>query len=183
MLFRSKIQSSNADPHGTKSPPRDASASEKLRVDVRELSREESLALLARHHVGHVGITFHDRLRLKLCNYVYSEGWIYARTELGADATIARHHPWAAFEVDEVSGLYDWRSVEVSGSIEFLSSDIKFGDWFAFENAVRLMRAQVPQVLTADDPTPQRVQLVRVHLDSVFGRESQSLTSTPLPLP
>ncbi len=154
----------------------------KPHVEIRELSRDESLALLARHHVGHVGISFHDLVRVELAAYVYSEGWIYARTELGDDVTTMKHHPWAAFEVDEVQGVYDWRSVEIWGSVEFLSADFHSRDWFEFENAVRLMREAVPQVLTADDPLPERVQVVRMHVDNIRGREAYSGTPEAFPV-
>lgn len=155
----------------------------KLRVDLREMSRDEAVALINRHHVGHIGVTFHDLMRLKLCNYIYSEGWICARTELGADLVTARHHPWAAFEVHEAESIYDWRSVEVLGAVEFLSSDMQSSDWFLFETAVNLLRTAVPQILTADDPMPQRVQLLRVHVDTILGRESRSDTPETLPAP
>ena len=156
---------------------------QKLRVDVREMTRDEALALVAKHHVGDVGITFHDILRLKLCNYIYSEGWLYARTELGDNVVMARHHPWAAFQISEIDGIYDWRSVEVSGVLEFLSPDENGSGWFEYENAVRLLQSAIPEVLTADDPMPQRVQLLRVHADNIFGRESRSTTSESLPRP
>lgn len=146
----------------------------KIRVDVRELSSDEAISMVGRHHVGHIAITFHDLVRLKLCDYIYAQGWIYARTELGEDLVMARHHPWAAFEVDETDGVYDWRSVEVWGAVEFLSADVGSHDWYEFENAVELLRTAVPQILTADDPLPKRVQLVRVHTDKIFGRESSS---------
>jgi len=155
----------------------------RLHVDVRELSHEEALDVLDRHHVGHIGISFHDLVRLKLCNYIYSEGWIYVRTELGEDLVMARHHPWAAFEIHEAESIYDWRSVEVLGAVEFLSSDMQSGDWFRFETAVRLLRAAVPQILTADDPMPQRVQLLRIHVDTIMGRRSSSGMPETLPTP
>ena len=154
-----------------------------LNVTVRELSRDECLAILSKHHVGRVGITFHDHLRVKICNYLYSEHWIYARAELGEDLTMAEHHPWAAFEVDEVDGILDWRSVDVRGAIEFLSSDMHSQDWFEFENAVRLLRDAVPQILEAGDPLPNRIHLLRIHLDNVLGRESRVGNPRPLPQP
>jgi len=40
----------------------------KLHVDLRELSNDEAVEMLSQHHVGHVGISFHDLVRLKLCN-------------------------------------------------------------------------------------------------------------------
>ena len=154
-----------------------------LNVTVRELSRDESLAILAKHHLGRVGITYQDRFHLKICNYLYSENWIYTRAELGDDLVMAEHHPWAAFEVDEVDGILDWRSVEVWGAIEFLSSDMHSQEWFEFENAVRLLRGAVPEILKADDPMPKRIHLVRVHVDNVLGRESRVGNPRPLPQP
>lgn len=155
----------------------------RLHVALRELSHDDAFELLNRHHVGHVAISFHDLVRLKLCNYIYSAGWIYVRTELGEDLVMVRHHPWATFEVHEAESIYDWRSVEVSGAVEFLSSDMQSGDWFRFETAVRLLRAAVPQILTADDPMPQRVQLLRVHADTIVGRQSSSGEPETLPVP
>ena len=154
-----------------------------LHVDVRELSQDESLAILASHHVARVGLSFHDLIKVKLCNYIYSEGWIYARTELGPDLTIAQHHPWAAIEVGRVESIYDWQSVEVSGAIEFLHSDMQSRAWYEFENAVNLFRMAVPQILTADDPMPRRIQLMRVHVDTIMGRESRSASAQALPKP
>jgi hypothetical protein len=122
-------------------------------------------------------------MRLKICNYLLFEGWIYARTEPGDDVTMARHHPWAVFAVSEVDGIYDWRSVEVWGDIEFMSSDVPPHEWFEFETAVRELRKLVPQVLTANDPVPLRVQLLRIQADRVVGRESRSNSAGSLPHP
>ncbi len=152
-----------------------------LVVDIRELTRDQSLALLARHHIGHVGISFHDILRVEIAAYVYADDWIYARMELGDELTTVQHHPWGAFEVDEVESIYDWRSVEVRGAVQFLSSESHGRDWFEFANAVRLMRQVVPQVLTANDPLPQRSQIVRLHIDDIRGRAAASSAPTTLP--
>ena len=43
---------------------------DKLRAEVREMSRDEAIALLSRHHVGRVAISFHDRVRLKIADYL-----------------------------------------------------------------------------------------------------------------
>lgn len=161
-------------------PVHDSSA---LTVDIRDLAHDESLALLARHHIGHVGISFHDILRVELAAYVYADDWIYARMELGDELTTVQHHPWGAFEVDEVESIYDWRSVEVRGAVQFLSSDSHGRDWFEFANAVRLIRQVVPQILTADDPLPQRSQVVRLHIDDIRGRVARSSAPTTLPRP
>lgn len=177
----SKLAAQNPSPPSVENHSAGSSTDDKLHVDFRVLPGDESLALLAKHHVGRLGISFHDVMRVEIANYVYAEGWIYARTVLGADVLTVRHHPWVAFEVDEVEGIYDWRSVEVSGAAEFLASDMSSHDWFKFENAVRLLRDVISQVLTADDPVAERVQLLRMHVDNVRGRESRASIQDALP--
>ena len=58
------------------------------------------------------------------------------------------------------------------GQIDVLKSDFRSPDWFAFENAVHLMRSVVPQVRTAEDPLPERAEFVRIRVDKVRGREA-----------
>jgi nitroimidazol reductase NimA-like FMN-containing flavoprotein (pyridoxamine 5'-phosphate oxidase superfamily) len=180
-MDRSRRKTPHAAARGARTQPAREIAG--LSVGIGDLSREDSLALLARHHVGHVGISFHDILRVELAAYVYSDDWIYARMALGDELTTVRHHPWGAFQVDEVESIYDWRSVEVRGAVQFLSSNSHGHDWFEFANAVRLMREVVPQVLTPDDPLPQRSQIVRLHIDDIRGRVSQSSAPAALPPP
>lgn len=182
-MTESRSKPARSAPPQRDDAPAATRASPRLHVDLRDLSRDEAIELLSVHHVGDVGISFHDLVRLKLCAYIYSEGWIYARTELGEDLVMAKHHPWAAFEVHEVESIYDWRTVAVSGAVEFLSSDIQSYDWLGFENAVRVLRAAVPQILTDNDPMPQRVQLLRIHVDTIMGRESSSGMPETLPSP
>ena len=146
-------------------------------VAIRDLSRREFEALLTKHHVGRLGISFHDRVRVELANYAYHKGWIYARTEQGSDLASMQHHPWAAFEVDEIDGMYDWRTVEVSGSIELIAKGSAFARSSVFETAVQLMRTVVPAVLTSNDPIPERVQILRIHVDEIRGREARSGTA------
>ena len=75
------------------------------------LERDEIDALLARHNVGRIAYTFRDRVDVEPINYVYRDGWIYLRTGPGSKLTTLARHPWVAFEVDEVDGPFDWRSV------------------------------------------------------------------------
>lgn len=144
-----------------------------VRVDVRALSRDDALALVAQHHIGHIGLGIHDLIRVELTPYVYADDWLYMRAVVGEDLEVLTRHPWAAFEVDEVESVYDWRTVEMSGAVEILSSDPHAAHRFDFEQAVRLLRSVVPALLTAEDPLPDHVRLLRMHVDTVRGRESR----------
>src|SRR5690242_12257619 len=78
-------------------------------VEIRSLERREAELLLSHHHTGRMAFAFHDRITIELVNYVYADGWIYARIEHGPALTTLQHHQWVAFEVDELKTVYDWR--------------------------------------------------------------------------
>ena len=152
-----------------------------MRVETRRLTREAAESLCAKHHVGSLAIGFHDALTIELVNYVYSEGSIYGRLEDGPDLTVLKHHQWVAFQMSEVEGVYDWRTVTVRGSVQLLIAERSEHDRAECEKALALLRSVVPAVMTDRDPIPQRVQLFRLFIDSIEGRESRSESARGLP--
>jgi uncharacterized protein len=152
-----------------------------LHVETRSLDRHEVELLLSKHHTGRMAFAFHDKITIALVNYVYADGWIYARMEQGPALTTLRHHQWVAFEVDELKTVFDWRAVTVHGSVQFLSDDRSSPEWRDFNRAAELIRAQVPSVLTSADPLPERTQIYRIHVDELVGRESRSNAPQQLP--
>lgn len=143
-------------------------------VRVRDLERAESEALLASMHVGGLAFAFHDRVGLSLVNYVYRDGWIYGRLEDGPDLDTIRHRQWAALEAREATGIYDWKTVTVSGVVELLSPNDSPEAARIFHEAVSILRSVVPAVFTARDPLPQRVQVFRLFVDTIAGREART---------
>ena len=138
----------------------------------RELSRAESDALLERNLVGRIAFTFRDRVDIEPVHYVYSEGWLHGRTSLGTKLATLRHHPWIAFEVDEIKGLYDWRSVIVRGVVHLPDGEGSPSDRETFESTLGLIRKLEPLALKPGDPTPERQVLFRIHVDEVTGRSA-----------
>jgi nitroimidazol reductase NimA-like FMN-containing flavoprotein (pyridoxamine 5'-phosphate oxidase superfamily) len=153
----------------------------KTMVSTRELDRKAIDALLSKHHVGFMAIAFHDHVTIQLVNYVYADDWIYARMERGPDLTAVRHHHWVAFEVSEVSGVYDWRTVSITGSVQLLTDGPAAQAAEQYQAAVARLRSAVPAVFTDKDPMPQRVQLFRLHVDEASGRESRRNAHGDLP--
>ena len=143
----------------------------------RELSREECDVLLTRNHVGRVAFSFHDRVDVEPVHFVYAEGWIYGRTAPGAKVAILRHHPWVAFEVDEVEGLFDWRSVVAHGAVEIPEADGSLADREAYERILARIRKVLPSALSASDPAPERVLPFRIHVDTISGRAASTGTA------
>ena len=135
-----------------------------------DLSREESIDLLKRNHVGRLAFTFHDRVDIEPISYVFAEGWLYARTSPGTKLATVHHHPWVAFQVDEVRSRVDWKSVVVHGTIYFLDADRGEMERGEYDAAVKILRSADADALTSADITPQRQALFRIHADDIVGR-------------
>ena len=148
----------------------DAGARDAAHPAFRELDREEMEQLLARNNVGRIAFSLHDRVDIEPINYVFYSGWIYGRTSHGTKLSTIAHHRWVAFEVDEVGGIFQWSSVVVKGAFYLIDADSSIRQDPAFNRGVELLRALIPQTLTAHDPTPFRNSVFRVHLDEVTGR-------------
>ncbi|HEY0930701.1 MAG TPA: pyridoxamine 5'-phosphate oxidase family protein [Gemmatimonas sp.] len=134
------------------------------------LNVAECEALLAAHHVGRLAYTFRDRLDIAPVHYVYRDGWIYGRTGPGAKMDIVAHHPWVAFEVDEVDALFRWRSVVVHGRIEILDPDGTPHDRERYEIGLAAVRSLSPAALLVDDPSPHRDIIFRLPTSEMTGR-------------
>lgn len=139
----------------------------------RDLSEEESLALLERNMVGRLAFTFRDRVDVQPLLYVHDEGWLYGRTEEGEKLVTLTHNQWVAFEVDEVHGPFDWQSVVVRGSFYRLDEEDRT-DPEVRAHAVRLLRRYLPETLRSGDPVPHRTVLFRIDVRELTGRESST---------
>ena len=136
----------------------------------RELDRGECDAILGRNQLGRIAFSFHDRVDIEPIHYVHRGEWLYARTSPGAKLTVLGHNRWVAFEVDEVDGIFDWRSVVVRGSVYVLDPDGAQLDQRAYAEAVKLLRAVIPGAFAAHDPVAFRNLVIRIHVDEVTGR-------------
>jgi len=134
-----------------------------------ELSRDEAVKFLGQNHVGRLAFSFHDRVDIEPISYVYSGDWLYARTAPGTKLTIVQHHPWVAFEVDEIHSRVDWRSVVVHGTIYFMDPS-READRKDYDAAVKILRSADADALTSADATPQRDLLFRIHVDEIVGK-------------
>jgi uncharacterized protein len=137
----------------------------------RDLTSEESRAILERHHVGRIAFSFHDRVDIQPIHYVFKDNWLYGRTGRGSKFSTLVHNPWCAFEVDEIRGLFDWESVVVKGHLELLDPELASQD--AYARGLELMRDIVPETFRDGDPVPQRSILFRVHASEVTGRAAR----------
>jgi len=139
------------------------------------LDRAASEALLHAHHVGRLAYSFRNRVDIEPIHFVFRDGWLYGRTQHGTKVNILAHEPWVAFEVDEVDGLFDWRSVVVHGRIEFPDPEGSPLERAQHERAVAAFRTLLPDAFTALDPTPSRDLVFAISVQEITGRAAQSV--------
>lgn len=151
-------------------------------VVFRELSREEIEAMLLRNNVGRIAFSYHDRVDVQPIHYVYERGWLYGRTSEGDKVAALKHNQWIAFEVDEVTDVFDWRSIVIHGSFWILHPRGSPHAEELWVKAAELVSRIVPGALTEHDPVGFRQTLFRIAVADVRGREATlkvSERSTP----
>lgn len=141
---------------------------------IRELDRDECVALLDRHVVGRLALAHRDRVDIVPIHYVHHEGWLYGRTAAGTKLEIAVHNRWVAFEVDEVDAVFDWRSVVVKGGLYLLRPEGSDHEQAIYDLGVQMVRRIIPEALTPQDPVPERAILFRIHVDEITGRAART---------
>lgn len=136
------------------------------------LVETESRSFLARQHVGRLAYSFKDHVDIEPISYTYDGGWIFGRTSIGTKLSTLAHHPWCAFEADEVSGPFEWTSVVAKGMFYIL--DPKSGSSDLYARAVASTKALMPDAFSVSDPTPQRSVLFGIHVNEITGRRARS---------
>jgi uncharacterized protein len=143
----------------------------------RSLEPAEIEEILQRNHVGRLAYARGAQVDILPIHYVFDSGWIYGRTSPGAK--IEATSPWhpVAFEVDEVEGLYDWRSVVVRGGFYIIPEDGAAWEHEVRMKAVGLLRRLVPATFRDEDPTPERTLLFRIAAQEAAGRAASTTTT------
>lgn len=135
---------------------------------------EECIEFLESHHIGRVAFLLAGQVDIEPVSYVARGKWIFMRSAYGAKLEAFARHPYVAFEVDEVDGPFDWRSVVAHGTIYMLPEHGAPIEQQEFDRAVRELRRIMPDALTAADPVPERVFVYGMHIDRLSGRTARS---------
>ena len=137
------------------------------------LSDQQCRAALGRNHVGHLAYLKGRVVDIEPVHYVMDDAWIFVRSAEGSRLEAFAHNPYVAFEVDEIEGTFDWRSVVAHGTIYVMSDDDSRVGEAQFERALDALRSFVPETLTANDPTPFRRTIYGIHIEALAGRMAE----------
>ncbi len=136
---------------------------------LRVLDGTECEELLKSQMVGRLAFTYRNRIDITPVHYVFHEGWIFGRTSAGNKVSMVAHHPWVAFEVDEIDSS-GGRSVVLHGRIEFPDPEGSEHERRQHEAGVMALRSLIPSAFSESDPTPERDLLFRLPVSEMTGR-------------
>lgn len=141
-------------------------------VKFSDMSHAEARALLAAQHIGRIAYSLHDRVDIEPISYVCDGEWILMRTSEGSKTDTLRHHPWVAFQVDDIRSRSDWESVVVHGSIQHLSDEGPYAERALHAQAVNALRTLDPNAFRSSDLVPHRDHVLRLHIDNITARRA-----------
>lgn len=149
----------------------DAAASLK-RPRFRNLTQRQMEFVLARNSVARIAFQHDGKVELMPVHYVYVNGSVVGRISLGA-----KYLNWlvvreVVLEVEEVLGLFDWRSVVLRGTVTLLRARGTDDERDRFNHAVDALRTLIPGAFTESDPTPDRRFIFRIDPTDITGREA-----------
>jgi nitroimidazol reductase NimA-like FMN-containing flavoprotein (pyridoxamine 5'-phosphate oxidase superfamily) len=140
----------------------------------RELDREEIDAVLRRNRFGRLAFRTDEGVDIEPIGYAFVDGMLCGRTTPGTKLEALAHRPWVAFEVDEVTGPFDWTSVVLKGSFYLIPAGPSVQQQQTYAHTLNAIRSVAPSTLTDEDPVPERAILFRIYIDDVRGRSARS---------
>jgi hypothetical protein len=96
--------------------------------------------------------------------------WLYGRTSASEKLESLQEHWWVAFCVDEIEGMFDWRSVHVHGGFYPLRPNGTEQNRARWESALSALRRLIPETLDKGDPVPFRTVLFGIAVQEKTGR-------------
>ena len=85
---------------------------------IRELTRQASLAVLSRNHLGRLACVKANQPFLVPMFFAYHENSLYCASTVGQKIDWMRDNPLVAVEADEIENAQHWESVVVLGRYE-----------------------------------------------------------------
>jgi len=142
-------------------------------LNVKEMTQDEMLALLARLNFGHLGCTRDGHPYVVPMNYVFEPGALYFLTTEGTKTEYIAANSEICFQVEEVDGPQAWRSVMLMGRAARLNTPEET------ERAMRLIATRNPTLAPAIAETkigawkrPSNLCIYRVRPEAIYGRRT-----------
>ncbi len=152
---------------------------------IRELSRKESLDLLARSRLGRLACVRESMPYIVPIYFAYDNDYVYSFSTFGQKIEWMRANPNACVEVDEVISPQQWVSVLVFGQFEEM---LDSPEWRAArEYAHRKLVQRNPiwwepgyaRTIVGDSERPLEPFFYRIHIVQITGHRATPEHATP----
>jgi hypothetical protein len=128
------------------------------------LADEEIQTMLRNQRVGRLGCSTNDRPYVVPINFVFDGECVYGYSVPGRKISIMREQPLVSFEIDEICGPANWRSVIAEGVYEELC------DEEGREVAKRYLANGFGDLVARSLDASSSIVLFRIRLTEVSGR-------------
>jgi nitroimidazol reductase NimA-like FMN-containing flavoprotein (pyridoxamine 5'-phosphate oxidase superfamily) len=139
-----------------------------------ELSEAGCRKVLKRNHVGRLAYMNGRMVDIEPLSYVMAGDWLFARSAPGTKLSALARKPYAAFEVDEEDGPFDWRSVVAHGTVYRMTTGGSPRQEREYQRAVRAIQRVMPRAFTKDDPVPSREIVYGFRIHQLDGRVART---------
>jgi len=134
----------------------------------RPLTKTETLELLSRSTLGHLGCVSNDEPYVVPINYIFDEGSVYSHSLPGMKIDAMRATSRVCLQVEQVESEFDWQSVMVFGDFEEIRASSER------EKVLRKLLARFPfltpveSTMAHDANAPESV-VYRIVIDRISG--------------
>ena len=142
---------------------------------IRELTRMQSMAFVARSRLGRLAFTEGEQPYITPINYACKENHIYCFTTFGQKIRAMRSNPLVAFEVEEFSPDREWISAVITGRYEELAQYGADGEtaWELLQQYTMLWEPGYA-ITIRNDGTQRSLEPIyfRIHIESISGHQA-----------
>jgi nitroimidazol reductase NimA-like FMN-containing flavoprotein (pyridoxamine 5'-phosphate oxidase superfamily) len=146
---------------------------------IHEMTIDECHAALRKANVGRLGCALNNQPYVVPINFAFDGSYVYGFTTLGQKIEWLRSNPLVSFEVDEITGHYNWMSIILFGRYEELPDKVEYEK--ARLKAYSLLQKRVMWWEPAYLSQEHREQLhsltpifYRIHIDKMTGHRAIS---------
>ena len=138
------------------------------------LSDEQIDMVLSEEVVGRIGCYANERIYVVPVLYAYEGVYVYGHTGEGRKLRMMRSNPQVCFEVEQIDGLTEWRTVIATGQFEELHGpEADRAEELLLERLKSAMAAGALQPVAPERPAsgePRRAVVYRIALRERSGR-------------
>ena len=159
---------------GTESQPRQNESSPTV---IKELTRQESLEVLARSHLGRLACTRGDQPYIVPIYFAYDSNCLHSFSTVGQKIEWMRDNPLVCVQVDEVVNSQKWVSVIVFGRFEELPDAPEWQDARAVTHGLLRRKAAwwepgYVKTIIGGTPRPLVPVFYRIHIEKITGHRA-----------